>query len=107
MNVWNVEFIIEEIRSQERVGYRREIVKKKTSVNVEVENTDLYIILQCNASAKSKFSFELLFEEDRKNILQDEISEKMLVEYYVSESELNFTKRTGIIHLCYPKVNIL
>jgi hypothetical protein len=102
---WSIEFLIEEIKSQERVGYKREKVKGKTATSFEIENTDLNIILLCNEPNK-KFSLDKLFEEDKNNILNDEISETMLLEYYVSHFELNFTNRTGVISLCYPKRNL-
>ena len=102
---WSIEFLIEGIRSQERVGYKREIVKGKTAIILEIESTDLNIILLCNEPNK-KFSLDKFFIEDKKNILNDEISETMLLEYYVSHFDLNFTNRTGVISLCYPKCNL-
>lgn len=103
---WSIKFIIQEIRSEESISYHKGIVKKKTVVDMEIEDTDLNKILICNDSFKTKFSFDKLFEEDKKSILKSEISEKMLIEYYVNGYELNFTDRSGVIYLYYPKINL-
>lgn len=107
MNKWNIKFIIEKIRSSERVNSRRDIIKNETTINLEIEDIDLEIMLKCNNAFKGTFSYDKLFEEDKKNILKPEVEENMIKEYYVNSYNLNFTDKVGCINLCYPKVNLL
>lgn len=107
MSLWSIEFVIEDVRSNERINYKRELTKEETIVNLEIEDVDLIMILKCNSSSL-KFSYKELFDEDKKNILKkDEIKEEMIKEYFVSNYKLDFTNRTGRIRLSYPKVNLL
>lgn len=106
MNTWNVEFIIQSIKCEEKDDYKKKIIKNETVCNVEVTDSDLNIILKCNDSFNTKFTYDKLFELDRDNILDDEINECMIKEYYVSTYELDFTNKAGKVRLSYPKRNL-
>lgn len=107
MRNWNIKFIIQKIRSDERINHKKEVIKNETVVTLEIDNIDLDIILKCNDPYKTKFSYDKLFQRDKMNISNDEITEDMIKEYYVNNWELNFSERNGIVNLNYPKTNIL
>ena len=106
MSTWSINFIIQNVRSEERINNKREVVKNETIVNIEIEDTDLNIMLNCK-DGNSKFSHEELLKSDRENILKDEIKENMIKDYYVSSFKLDFTNKTGEVKLSYPKINLI
>ncbi|MGY0373239.1 hypothetical protein [Clostridium sp. JNZ J1-5] len=106
MAKWDVKFIIHEIKRSERINGKRELLKKESEVNIKVDDVDLDIMLKCK-DANSKFSYEELLKSDKKNILNDEVKEDMIKEYYISSYKLDFTNKTGEIKLSYLKLNLL
>lgn len=106
MNTWNIEFIIQAIKCEEKDDYKKKIVKNETVCNFEVTDLDLDIMLKCNDQFNTKFTYDKLFELDRDNLVDDEINECMIKEYYISSYELNFTNKTGKVRLSYPKRNL-
>lgn len=105
MAKWFIKFIIPEIKSSERVNWKREHVKKKSEIDIQIDDIDLDIMLKCK-DANSKFSYDELFKNDKENILNDEITEDMIREYYVSSYKLDFSKKTGEIKLSYIRMNL-
>ncbi len=106
MSAWNITFIIQKVLREVSNNHKREVVKNETVVNIEVNDTDLNLILNCK-DASFKFSNDDIYNIDRKNILIEVIKDEMIKEYYVSSYRLDFTNRIGKVNLSYPKINLI